>query len=90
MTKKIIFSLIAIILVISTVFVISYLEMKNGELAYVELMPIELNFDKKEVWQKGNPRFSNQHGIIERLAKMSASFGTKIKIDDRDFGIVEI
>ena len=70
--------------------VIPYLEMKNGELAYLKLMPIELNFDKKEVWQRGNPRFSNQHGIIERFAKMSASFGTKIKIDDRGFGIVEI
>ncbi len=70
--------------------VIPYIEMKNGELAYLELMPIELNFDKKEVWQKGNPRFSNQHGIIERISKMSASFGTKIIVDDRGFGIVEI
>lgn len=70
--------------------IIPYFEIENDKLTYLELMPVELNFDKKKVWQMGNPRFSNQHGIIERLSKMSASFGTKITIDNRGFGIVEI
>ena len=67
-----------------------YVEMEDGKLKYLELMPIELNFDKKEIWQKGNPRFSNKHGIIERLSEMSVALGTKITIDDRGFGVVEI
>ena len=70
--------------------VIPYFEIEEDKLTYLELMPVELNFDKKKVWQMGTPRFSNQHGIIERLAEMSAAFGTKITIDDRGFGIVEI
>lgn len=70
--------------------VIPYFEMENGELKYIELMPIELNFDQKEIWQKGNPRFSNKHGIIERLAKMSEQFGTRITINEKGLGIVEI
>lgn len=70
--------------------VIPYFEIENDKLTYLELMPVELNFDKMKVWQMGNPRFSNQHGIIERLSEMSASFGTKITIDNRGFGIVEI
>ena len=70
--------------------VIPYFEMEDGKLIYLELMPIELNFDKKEVWQKGNPVFSDKHGIIERLAQISKSYGTKITIDDRGYGIVEL
>lgn len=70
--------------------ILPYFEMENGELTYLELMPIELNFDKKEVWQKGNPVFSNKHGIIERLSQMSEAFNTKITIDNRGFGIVEL
>ncbi len=70
--------------------VIPYFEMENGELTYLELMPVELNFDKKEVWQKGNPRFSAEHGIIERYAEMSKAFGTTITIDERGFGIVTL
>lgn len=53
-------------------------------------MPIELNFDKGKVWQMGNPRFSDKHGIIERLSEMSAKFGTKITINEKGFGIVEL
>ena len=69
--------------------VIPYFEMDDGKLSYLELMPIELNFDKK-VWQSGNPRFSKEHGIIERLSQMSAEYGTKITVDKRGFGIVEL
>ena len=70
--------------------IIPYFEMEDGELSYLELMPVELNFDKPEVWQKGNPRFSRDHGIIERLSDMSKPFGTEISIDERGFGIVKL
>ncbi len=69
--------------------VIPYFEMEDGKLTSLELMPIELNFDKK-VWQAGNPRFSDKHGIIERLAEMSAPYGTEITVDERGFGIVKL
>ena len=52
-------------------------------------MPIELQFDLP-VWRSGNPRFSADHGIIERLAEMSAPYGTKITVDHRGCGIVEL
>ena len=70
--------------------VIPYFEFEDGELKYLELMPIELDFDKKEVWQKGNPHFSDKHGIIERLSEMSKPFGTKITVNEKGFGVVEI
>ena len=70
--------------------IIPYFEMENGELKYIEIMPIELNFDKKEIWQKGDPRFSNKHGIIERLAEMSEQYGTKITVNEKGFGVVEL
>ena len=69
--------------------VIPYFEMEGGKLTKLELMPIELHFDDP-VWRSGNPRFSNQHGIVERLAEMSAPCGTKIVVDDRGYGIVEV
>ncbi len=68
--------------------VIPYFEMENGELKSLELMPIELSFDKKEVWQKGDPHFSTGHGIIERLSAMSEPFGTKITINEKGIGTV--
>lgn len=69
--------------------VIPYFEMEDGKLTKLELMPIELHFDEP-VWRRGNPRFSDKHGIIERLAELSAPYGTKITVDDRGFGIVEL
>ena len=69
--------------------VIPYFEMEDGVLTKLELMPIELQFDQP-VWKNGNPRFSNQHGIIERLSAMSAPYGTKISIDNRGFGVVQL
>lgn len=69
--------------------VIPYFEMEDGKLTHLELMPIELNFDKK-VWQSGNPRFSKDHGIIERLAEMSRCWNCEIAIDERGFGIVKL
>ena len=55
----------------------------------LELMPIEMHFDDP-VWRSGNPRFSDRHGIVERLAEMSAPYGTKITVDERGYGIVEL
>ena len=69
--------------------VIPYFEIEDGKLSYLELMPIELNFEKK-VWQSGNPRFSKEHGIIERLSQMSAEYGTTITVDKRGFGVVKL
>ena len=69
--------------------VIPCFEMEDGKLAKLELMPIEMHFDDP-VWRSGNPRFSNRHGIVERLAEMSAPYGTKIIVDDRGYGTVEI
>ena len=68
--------------------VIPYFEIEDGKLTRLELMPIELHFDDP-VWRSGNPRFSNRYGIIERLAEMSALYGTKIIIDDRGHGWVD-
>ena len=69
--------------------VIPYFEMEDGVMTHLELMPIELQFDAP-VWRSGNPRFSADHGIIERLAEMSAPYGTKITVDHRGCGIVEL
>ncbi len=69
--------------------VIPYFEMEDGVLTKLELMPIELQFDQP-VWRSGNPRFSHQHGIIERLAEMSAPYGTKITVDSRGYGMVDL
>ncbi len=69
--------------------VIPYFEIENGNLTYLEFMPVELNFDDP-VWRKGNPRFSTNHGIIERLSLMSKPYGVDIEIDDRGFGVVKL
>ncbi|MBQ1216137.1 MAG: CapA family protein [Firmicutes bacterium] len=68
---------------------IPYFEMEEGQLTYLELMPIELNFEKTP-WQKGNPRFSAEHGIMERFAEMCKPWGVDITIDDRGYGIVKL
>ena len=62
---------------------------EDGKLTKLELMPIEMHFDDP-VWRSGNPRFSNKHGIIERLAEMSAPYGTKITVDERGYGILSM
>lgn len=69
--------------------VIPYFEMEDGKLTHLELMPIELNFGKK-VWQSGNPRFSKEHGIIERLAEMSRAWNCNIEVDERGYGVVKL
>ena len=69
--------------------VVPYFEMEDGKLTYLELLPVELNYDQP-TWRAGNPRFSKDHGIIERLAEMSRDFGTEITVDDRGYGIVKL
>lgn len=69
--------------------VIPYFEMEDGVLTQLELMPIELGFDEPR-YRMGNPRLSTDHGIIERLQELSAPYGTKIKVDERGFGVVAL
>lgn len=69
--------------------VIPYFEMENGELTALELMPIELQFEQP-MWRRGNPRFSAEHGIIEHLAELSAPYGTRIRIDERGYGVADL
>ena len=60
----------------------------NRKLTKLVLMPIELNFDKGRS-MGGWPRPKYDSGILERLAKMSEPFGTKIEIRD-GLGFVEV
>lgn len=69
--------------------VIPYFEMENGELTRLELMPIELGFGEPR-YRIGNPKFRPDREIIERYADMSSKYGTKISIDSRGIGIVEL
>ena len=69
--------------------VIPYFEMDGGKLTHLELLPIELGFGEPR-YRLGNPRVCTDRGIIERFAEMSASYGTKIEINDAGIGIVKI
>lgn len=69
--------------------VIPYFEMEDGELTHLELLPIELGFGEPR-YRLGNPRVRTDRGIIERLAEMSAPFGTKITVNQEGLGIVEL
>lgn len=69
--------------------VIPYWEVEDGKLSKLILMPIELNFDKPRS-MNGWPRPKYDDGIIERLAKMSEPYGTKIEIDENGYGVVKL
>lgn len=69
--------------------VIPYFEMENGELSHLELMPIELGFEEPR-WRNGNPRPGIGRGIIERLAALSAPYGTEITVDEHGIGVVKL
>ena len=69
--------------------VIPRFEMEDGKLTKLELYPIEMGFDEPR-YRTGNPRFSKDHGIIERLAEMSKEYGTVITVDQRGYGIVKV
>ena len=69
--------------------VIPYFEMEDGELTHLELFPIELGFGEPR-YRLGNPRFCADKGIIERLAEMSAPYGTEISVGENGIGIVKL
>lgn len=68
--------------------VVPYWEAENGKLTKLILMPIELNFDQSRS-MGGWPRPKYDEGIIERLAKMSEPYGTKIEIEN-GYGVVRL
>ena len=69
--------------------VIPYFEMENGELTHLELCPIELGYGEPR-YRLGNPRVRTDCGILERYAKMSEPYGTKIRVDERGIGVVDL
>lgn len=69
--------------------VIPYFEMEDGVLTHLELLPIELGFGEPR-YRLGNPRVCTDRGIIEKLAKMSESYGTQISVNDDGIGIVKL
>ena len=69
--------------------VIPYFEMEDGELTHLELLPIELGFGEPR-YRLGNPRVCKENRIIERLAEMSAPYGTKITVNEDGIGVVEL
>jgi poly-gamma-glutamate synthesis protein (capsule biosynthesis protein) len=69
--------------------VVPYFEMVDGELTHLELLPIELGFDEPR-YRKGTPSICTDRGIIERYAKMSEPYGTKIKINPNGIGVVDL
>jgi poly-gamma-glutamate synthesis protein (capsule biosynthesis protein) len=68
--------------------IIPYWEAEDGKLTKLVLMPIELNFDQGRS-MGGWPRPKYDSGILERLAKMSEPYGTRIEIRD-GLGYVEV
>jgi len=60
--------------------VIPLIDFEDGKLHCIDLLPIELGCGKKHS-QIGWPRVAENMGILERLARMSEPFGTKILID---------
>lgn len=68
--------------------VIPYWEAENGKLTKLVLMPIELNFHQGRS-MGGWPRPKYDDGIIQRLAKMSAPYGTTIEVVD-GMGVVRL
>ena len=69
--------------------VIPYFEMEDGELNYLELLPIELGFGEPR-YRLGNPRVDKTKGIIERYAEMSKPFGTEIIVNENGIGVVKL
>lgn len=68
--------------------VIPCIEIENGALKSLEMIPIELGYGMKHS-QIGWPRMAKDNNILERLAKLSAPFGVTIRIEDRK-GFVQL
>ena len=69
--------------------VVPFFEFDGGRLTRLELMPIELGFNKPR-YRTGDPVFCPDKGIIERYAEMSAEYGTTITVDEKGYGIVNL
>ncbi|MBQ3053628.1 MAG: CapA family protein [Clostridia bacterium] len=61
--------------------VIPYWETENGKLKFLELLPIELLMQGEENTQ-GLPRIAEDTAFMDKLADMSAQYGTKIILQD--------
>lgn len=61
--------------------VIPCFEIEDGKLKHLEMIPIELGVGMKHS-QIGWPRIAKDDSILQRLAKLSAPFGTKMWIED--------
>ena len=61
--------------------VIPCFEIEEGKLKRLEMIPIELGFGMKHS-QIGWPRIAKDDRILQRLIKLSTSFGTKMRIED--------
>ena len=70
--------------------VIAVSRFKNGQVSEIRLYPIDLSSPRDA--QRGIPRLASAEkveAILQRLAKLSAPFGTKIEIKD-NVGIIRI
>lgn len=61
--------------------VVARWEMQKGELAKLEVSPIDLGFNEP-VYQRGWPRLTNDISALENLRDLSAAFGTELKIEN--------
>lgn len=68
--------------------IVPYWEAEDGKLTKLELMPVEMGFGRPRS-QGGWPEPNYSAGILERLAKMSEPYGTKIEIVD-GIGVVQL
>ena len=60
---------------------IPYWEMEDGKLTRLELLPVELGFDAEEA-RRGIPQPAKDLSFIDRLARISAVYGTKMHIEN--------
>ncbi len=63
--------------------------MEDGVITSIDLLPLELGFGKARS-TSGWPSPCFDKGIVERLAKMSESYGTAITIDDEGVGHITL
>ena len=60
---------------------IPYWETENGDLTYLELLPIELGFDMIDE-KRGVPYLPSDDSFMKRLENISAPYGTKFKTEN--------
>lgn len=69
--------------------VVPYLEIEGDAVTKIELFPLSL-VNGDEPWQAGLPKPGFGLGILERLQKMSAPYGTEIRIREDGIGEVQL